>query len=62
VSRGFNCEFGIVRAHKRGPPRGCRISSFRKRAYVGCYSPADYVLGGDEMLAMVARKLARRSC
>jgi hypothetical protein len=50
-----------ARARKRVTSRGCPRKSFRKRAHIGCFAPADLAIAGEEMLVVAARKLARRN-
>ena len=62
MSSGLKCVAAAIRARKRVLSRACPRKSFRKRAHIGCFAPADLAIAGEEMLLVAARKLARRNC
>jgi hypothetical protein len=56
--RGVACA--APRSRKRSAPRGCPRKSFRQRILIGCFSPVDFVLVGEEMLLVAARRRMAR--
>lgn len=60
MSCRFRRAVAVIRARKGQTTRACQGKSFRQRAEIGCCSPVDPVIAGEEMLVIAARRMARR--
>jgi sarcosine oxidase gamma subunit len=49
-----------VQAIRHLKPRACPRKSFRQRIHVGCFAPDDFILVGEEMLLVAARRRMSR--